>query len=179
MNSRAIHLELATSLESDCFIIVFRVFVDKRGSPKFMYSDNGANFVGTGREIRQAIENWNKRQIKDELLQKGCHWVFQPPKASHASGMWKRLIGSTRTALKAMLRESLVKEDVLAAVLTKVEATLNYRPICTISDDPKDLQPLTPNHLFLHRTLSALPPGTFCEGRYVVEKDMEIDAGIA
>ena len=126
-----------------------------------MYSDNGANFVGAGREIRQAIENWNKRQIKDELLQKGCHWVFQPPKASHASGIWERLIGSTRTALKAMLRESLVEEDVLAAVLAEVEGTLNSRPLCTISDDPKNLQLLTPNYLLLHRTVSALPPGTF------------------
>ena len=135
-----------------------------------MYPDNGANFVGAGREIRQAIENWNKRQIKDELLQKGCHWVFQPPKASHASAIWKSLIGSTRTALKAMLRESLVKEDVLAAVLTEVEATLNSRPLCTISDDPKDLQPLTPNHLLLHRTVSALPSGTFVKEDMLLRK---------
>ena len=117
-----------------------------------MYSDNGANFVGAGREIRQAIENWNKRQIKDELLQKGCHWVFQPPKASHPSGIWERLIGSTRTALKAMLRESLVKEDVLGAVLTEVEATLNSRPLCTISDDPDNRaqMPFSPRKVLIH-----------------------------
>ena len=135
-----------------------------------MYSDKGANFVGAGREIRQAIENWNKRQIKDELLQKGCHRVFQPPKASYASEIWERLITSTRTALKAMLRESLVEEDVLAAVLTEVEATLNSRPLCTISDDPKDLQPLTPNHRLFHRTVSALPRGTFVKEDMLLRK---------
>ena len=78
--------------------------------------------------------------------------MFQPPKASHASGVWERLIRSTRTALKAMLGESLVEEDVLATVLTEVEATLNSRPLSAISDDPNDLQPLTPNHLLLQRT---------------------------
>ena len=67
-NSKAIHLELATSLESDCFINVFRRFVNRRGSPKFMYSDNGTNFVGAEREIRQAIEHWTQCQIRDELL---------------------------------------------------------------------------------------------------------------
>ena len=67
--------------------------------------------------------------------------MFQPPKASHASGLWERLICSTRTALKAMLGESLVGEDVLAAVLTEVRATLNSRPVCAVSDDPNDLQP--------------------------------------
>ena len=161
MNSRAIHLELATSLEADCFINVFRRFVNRRGPPKFMYSDNGTNFVCPEREIRQAIENWNQCQIRDELLQRGRQWVFQPPKASHASGVWERLIRSTRTALKAMLGESLVEEDVLATVLTEVEATLNSRPLCAVSDDPNDLQQLTPNHLLLQRTVSALPPGTF------------------
>ena len=149
INSRAIHFELATSLEADCFINVFRRFVNRRGPPKFMYSDNGTNFVGAEREIRQAIKNWNQYQIRDELLQRGSKWVFQPPKASHASGVWERLIRSTRTALKAMLGESLVEEDVLATVLTEVEATLNSRPLCAISDDPNDLQPLTPNHLLL------------------------------
>ena len=54
--SRAIHLELATSLDADCFINVFRRFVNRRGPPKFMYSDNGTNFVGAEREISQAIE---------------------------------------------------------------------------------------------------------------------------
>ena len=96
--------------------------------------------------------------------------MFQPPKATHASAIWEGLIGSTRTALKAMLRESLVKEDVLAAVLTEVEATLNSGPLCTISDDPKDLLPLTPNHLFLHRTVSALPPGTFAKEDMLLRK---------
>ena len=52
MNSRAIHLELATSLESDCFINAFRRFVNRREPPKFTYSENGTNFVDAEREIR-------------------------------------------------------------------------------------------------------------------------------
>ena len=56
--------------------------------------------------------------------------MFQPPKASHASGVWERLIHSTRTALKAMLGESLVEEDVLATVLTDVEASQFQTSLC-------------------------------------------------
>ena len=135
-----------------------------------MYSDNRTNFVGAEREIRQAIENWNQFQIRDDLLQRGCQWVFQPPKASHASGVWERLILSTRTALKAMLGERLVEDDVLATVLTEVEVTLNSRPLCAVSDDPNDLQPLTPKHLLLQRTVSALPPGTLVKEDMLLRK---------
>ena len=80
LNSRAMHLELASSLESDCFINVLR-FIDRRGPPKYIYSDNGTNFVGAEREIGEAIKGWNQDQIHDELLQRKWQWVFQPPKA--------------------------------------------------------------------------------------------------
>ena len=79
MNSRGIQLELATSLESDCFINVFRRFVNRTGRSKFMYSDNGTNFVGVELEITEAMENWKQCQIRDEILQRGCQSVFQPP----------------------------------------------------------------------------------------------------
>ena len=75
--------------------------------PKCIYSDKGSNFVGADREITTAIEDWNQKQIQDELLQKGCQWVFQQPRTSHASGAWKRLIRSTRIALKAIQRSLL------------------------------------------------------------------------
>ena len=51
LNSRAVHLELATSLESDDFINFLRRFINRRGPPKFMYSDNGTNFVDAEREM--------------------------------------------------------------------------------------------------------------------------------
>lgn len=169
LNSRAVHLELATSLESDCFVNVLRRFMNRRGPPKCIYSDNGTNFVGAEREIREAIEGWNQKQISDELLQKGCQWAFQPPKASHASGVWERLIRSTRTAIKAILGESLVNEEVLTIILTEVEAILNSRPLCAASDDPNDCEPLTPNHLLLQRAVRVIPPGVFVRENKMLE----------
>ena len=170
LNSRAVHLEVATSLETDCFTNVFRRFINRRGLPKCIYSDNGSNFVGAEREITTAIEDWYQKQIQDELLQKGCQWVFQPPRASHASGVWERLIRSTRTALKAILGNSLVDEEVLTTVLTEVESILNSRPLSPASDDPNDCEPLTPNHLLLQRPVHALPPGSFVKEDIFVRK---------
>ena len=63
MKSRAVHLELATSLESSCFISVLRRFMNQRGPPKCIYSDNRSNFVGAEGELRAAINNWNQKQL--------------------------------------------------------------------------------------------------------------------
>jgi len=161
LNSRAVHLELANSLETDCFINLLRRFTNRRGAPRYIYSDNGTNFVGAERELKTSLDGWNQAQISQDLLQRGTQWVFQPPKASHASGVWERLIRSTRKALKAILGESLVDDEVATTVLTEIESILNSRPLCAASDDSNDCEPLTPNHLLLQRPVQALPPGTF------------------
>ena len=45
--------------------------------------------------------------------------------------------------------------------MCKVESILNSRPITTVSSDPRDQEPLTPNHLLLLRSESSMPPGLF------------------
>ena len=160
LNSRAVHLELASSLETDCFINVLRRFISRRAKPKPIHSDNGTNLVGAAREIKEAIAAWNEKQIQDQLLQKGCQWVFQPPKASDASGVWERLIRSTRTALRAILGNSLVDKEVLALSSLKLKR-FSIHDLCAASDDPDDHEPLTPNHLLLQKAVHNLPPGSF------------------
>jgi len=96
--------------------------------------------------------------------------MFQPPRASLTSGVWERLIRSTRTALKAILGKGLVDEEVLTTVLTEVESILNSRPLAPASDDPNNCEPLTPNHLLLQRPVHTLPPGSFVKEDIFVRK---------
>lgn len=44
---RAVHIEVAASLETDSFINALRRFIARRGQVKEICSDNGTNFVGT------------------------------------------------------------------------------------------------------------------------------------
>lgn len=45
--------------------------------------------------------------------------------------------------------------------MCEVESILNSRPLTVFSDDPRDSEPLTPNHLLLLKSDSPMPPGTF------------------
>ena len=87
MNWRAVHLEVARCLETDDFILVLVRFLNRRGYVKELRSDNGSNFVGADREIKEAIEQIDKEKVRREFQQRGCKWVFHPPGASHMSGV--------------------------------------------------------------------------------------------
>ena len=155
------HIEIAESLDTDSFINALRRFMNLRGNPKVIYSDNSTNFRAGEREIRESLQEWNQTGINKFLMQKGINWYFNPPTASHMGGIWERVIRSIRKILKALLGEQPVTEEMLRTFLTEVQGILNRRPLTPISDDPKDLEPLTPNHLLLMRNNPNLPPGIF------------------
>ena len=58
-----------------------------------------------------------------------------------------------REAMKVVLGSpsALVGLQTLGTVFAEVTSILNIRPICPSSDNPNDLEPLTPNHLLLQR----------------------------
>ena len=71
LTTRAVYLAMTPSLETDDFTMVLRQFISRRGPPKEIWSDRGTNFVGTNRELKEAIAHWNEETIERQLQQKG------------------------------------------------------------------------------------------------------------
>ncbi|GFV74387.1 integrase catalytic domain-containing protein [Trichonephila clavipes] len=55
---RTVHLELVSSLSTECFILALRRFIARRGRPSTIYSDNGKNLVGTANLLKKI--DWKK-----------------------------------------------------------------------------------------------------------------------
>lgn len=53
--TRAVHLEYVEDASTDAFLSAFRRFVSRLSELSDMYSDNGTNFRGADRELRQAF----------------------------------------------------------------------------------------------------------------------------
>ena len=54
-----------------------------------------------------------------------------------------------------------MNDETLLTIMTEVEKILNDRPLTKLSEDPKDLEALTPNHLLLSHRNHCLAPGDF------------------
>ena len=158
---RAVHIEVVHSLDTDGFINALRRFVSLRGCPTTIISDNGTNFRAGEKELRESLSEWNQTTIYDFLRQKKIIWKFNPPGASHMGGAWERIIRSIRKILKALLGQQLVTDEMLQTLMAEVAGILNSRPLTPVSSDPKDLEPLTLNHLLSLRSNPRLLVGSF------------------
>ena len=103
------------------------------------------------------MKNWNQHRIRNALHNRDIEWHFNKPAASHAGGVWERMIRSIRKILRSLLGNQLVNDETLLTVLTEVEKILNGRPLTQLTDDPKDLNPLTPSQLLLLRPNLSIP----------------------
>ena len=158
LTTRAVHLEVSVDLSTDSFINVLRRFLSRRGPVIHFYSDNGSNFAGAERVLRDSLKEWNQHQIEEFLLQRNTDWTFNPPSASHFGGAWERQIRSVRRILTSLAGEKVLSDDQLHTFLLEVEAILNERPLTPVTLDPDNANPLTPNHLLKLHPTSTLPP---------------------
>ncbi|GBP55618.1 hypothetical protein EVAR_35853_1 [Eumeta japonica] len=159
LTTRAIHLEIAASLETSSAIMALKRMIARRGCPTEIWSDNGTNLRGAARELHN-IFNEN---MKTEANLKTIRWRFIPPGAPFMGGAWERLIRSVKNSLNTVLLTKNPTEEVLNTLLAEVEYTVNNRPLTYVTTDPEAPESLTPNHFLLGGSAAAPAPGTFNE----------------
>ena len=78
---RAVHIEISHSMDTDSFFHALGPFIiARRRKPHEMRSDNGTNFVGGNRELKEAVQQWNKDKLHLHFLQQEIKWIPNPPK---------------------------------------------------------------------------------------------------
>lgn len=165
--TRAVHLEPTEGMSSDDFLAAYQRFVSRRGNPERIYSDNGTNFVGANRELQQAFQTWEKEKIQHWVHTSGTQWKFITPSAPHEGGIWEAAVKSMKHHLKRVMGPQKYSIQGITTLLASIEACLNSRPLCALSEDPEDNEALTPAHFLIGRSLrlpmheqANAPPGT-------------------
>ncbi|XP_075151945.1 uncharacterized protein LOC142225974 [Haematobia irritans] len=158
---RAVHLELSTDLSTDAFLLCLRNFVNRRGLPLVIRSDNGTNFVGVAKELQGVNNFFDNNVITSSLAGLGIKWIFNSPANPSEGGVWERLVRSVKKALFMMLKEQAPREATLHSFLIESENMVNSRPLTHLPVTPSDPDPLTPNHFLLGCLNSTQTPAPF------------------
>ncbi|XP_062538129.1 uncharacterized protein LOC134206429 [Armigeres subalbatus] len=167
MVTKGIHLELVEDLSADAFVAALLRFVSRRGVPEQIFSDNGTNFVGARNELNVLYKLFKEQATTLKIFEfcqpRQIEWKMIPPNAPHMGGIWEAGVKSTKTILKKKCQSSLLNTSEFSTLLCQIEAQLNSRPLYAPSEDPSELEPLTPGHFMIDRPLTAIPEPS-CEG---------------
>ncbi|XP_048863851.1 uncharacterized protein LOC125738694 [Brienomyrus brachyistius] len=115
-------------------------FIARRGTPAELFSDQGTNFRGGERELREAFVALSS-DLQQHLAKQKILFHFNPPAAPHFGGVWEREIRSIKAALITTVGAQPVPEEVLRTALIEVEAILNSKPLGYVPSDVNDLDP--------------------------------------
>ncbi|XP_063540322.1 uncharacterized protein LOC134749332 [Cydia strobilella] len=132
MVTKAIHLEVVSELTSRGFLEAFKRFTSRRGRCLEIYSDNGTNFVGAAKELKDLFNAQKSaiiQEVAESLALNGTTWHFIPPRSPNFDGLWEAGIKSTKYHIKRVIGESTLTFEEMATLLSQIEACLNSRPI--------------------------------------------------
>ena len=160
---RAVHIEMASSLEADSFIQALERFISRRGTVREIRSDNGTNLVGAANELKKAVTEMDQVKISAFLSQQGCDWIRwerNTPTASHMGGVWERMIRTVRNVLMSLIKDTpkTLDEETLNTFLTQAERIVNSRPLTIENLHDPESAPLTPNQILTMKSRVVLPP---------------------
>ena len=114
LTTRAVHLEMAYSLDTDSFINAFTRMTLRRGTPTYVISDNGTSLVGAERQLRELVKALDTDRITQETSKyHPIDWKFNPPCAPHFGSVFEALIKSAKKAIKAILGDADVTDEEL------------------------------------------------------------------
>ena len=151
MTTKAVHLELVFSLNSESLIMALKRFIARRGRCSHLHSDNGRNFVGCDRAMKETRsllkETVENEEVRSYLLRNIISWTFIPPQSPHFGGIWEAGVKSVKYHLNRLFQGITPTVEEVNTALAEIEAILNSRPISGLTAEPDDFELVTPNHL--------------------------------
>lgn len=159
--TKAVHFELVPDLTTVAFLNAMKRFIARRGRCLTLYSDNSTTFVGANNQLKELKEFLAKEatqaQLKEFLVRQFVTWKFIPPHSPHMGGLWEAAVKFAKTHMKKIIGTNVLSFEELLTVLLQIESCLNSRPLTPITNDPTDLQALTPGHFIIGKALNAIP----------------------
>ena len=86
-----------------------------------MLSDNGTNFVGAEKEIRELVGQLDHDQLQRMTSSHGVTWHWNPPLAPHFGGVFKSMIKSSKRAIRAVLKDADINDEELQTTFIQLE----------------------------------------------------------
>ena len=157
-STRAIHLELLSSMNTTTFLQALKRFISRRGTPSIIYSDNAKTFKKASKILEfQGPNILTDEEIQSFVSNRRITWKFIAERAPWWGGMWERLIRSVKHAARKKLRNARLSYEEMETMLVEIEGMINSRPLTYVYSHPKEPSPISPSTLLIGERITAWP----------------------
>ena len=97
MVSRAVHIEMMESMETESFILALRGFIAIQDNVRTILCDKRSNFVGVDRELKKSVKEVNHNKIQSFIVNQNAGWIVWKGNLTlenHVGGVSERPIKS-------------------------------------------------------------------------------------
>ena len=101
--TRCMHVEVATELYLNNFMLAFSRFINLRGLVDSLFSDNRKSFCAAEKELPLLLDS---TEFHNSLRKRAINWVRIPSYLSSQAGSCKLMVKLIKTALSLVLREA-------------------------------------------------------------------------
>ena len=159
MCTRAVHVEIVTSLDLNNFLLAFSRFTNLRAAVDTIYSDNGSTFCAAAEQLPLI----NSIDLHNSLRKCNINWVKIPPYAPSQGGSWESMVKLIKNSLGRVLDKVMPKYSLieLQTFVSDAVRIVNDRPLTTVDSVPNDLSPLTPACFLGQQLAPNTPVGAF------------------
>ena len=151
------HIELIGDLTSETSIAALRRFIARWWICSTIYSDNGTNFIGENKELRELhdlLQSDDREEKVHTFLSNGqIEWRFIPPQSPHFGGLWETAVKSFKRHLSCVVGNELLTFAQFNTFIIEIESILHSRLLTPIYTDPNDPLVLTPVQFLIDDSL--------------------------
>ncbi len=126
LTTKAVHLDLCKGLSTEEFLATFRRFINRRGVPAHVFSDNGTNFVGAKADLAELSSFLKNKDTKTAISHfsqdSRFEWHNIPPRTPHFGGLWEAAVRRMKVALRKSVSPHRMTFDEIYTTLTEAEA---------------------------------------------------------
>lgn len=160
--TKAIHIELASNLTTECFLQALKRFIFRRNKPSIIYCDNGSTFKGANNQLHELYSLHFNQVHQDKITNftsdLGIEFSFIPSYSPVFGGLWEAGIKSAKYHLKRVVGQQVLTYEELNTIIIQIEGLLNSRPLLSLpSIDPNDMSYLTPAHFLTGASITSFP----------------------
>ena len=147
---RAIYLEIVADSSADGFLLGLCRFIARHGTPREIILDNAPQFKHTKSMMETAWEKIVKNQtVQSYVAEQGTKWTFIVELSPWMGGIYERLVGICKMALRKFIGKLKLTMLQLQTILAETEAIINSRPLVYVGQNLNVGTTLTPSHFLL------------------------------